>query len=125
MDKTKRSAGRGVAGAPGSGSSGSKLNPPVNTKPQTKQVSWRETYKVHPAADIFPMMSDDELQKLGEDIKASGLKHPIIFQNTDNNGDEILLDGRNRLEAMERAGIRSEYMTSTIAWATPLPISSA
>ena len=23
-------------------------------------MGWRDEYKVHPAADIFPMMSDDE-----------------------------------------------------------------
>jgi ParB/Sulfiredoxin domain len=87
-----------------------KLNPRDSLPQNDKQVSWREKYKVHPAADVFSMMSDEDLAKLGDDIKANGLKHPIIFQNTDNNGDEILLDGRNRLEAMERAGIRSEYI---------------
>jgi hypothetical protein len=65
--------------------------------------TWRDKYKVHPAADVFPPMSDAELAELGEDIKANGLKHPIIFQrDTD---EPVLLGGRNRLEAMERAGI--------------------
>jgi hypothetical protein len=37
-------------------------------------VKWGgTTYQVHPAAEVFPMMSDDELAKLGEDIKANGL----------------------------------------------------
>jgi hypothetical protein len=26
---------------------------------------WREQYKVHPAADVFPMMTDAELDELG------------------------------------------------------------
>jgi hypothetical protein len=65
---------------------------------------WREQYKVHPAADVFPMMSDEELAKLGEDIKTNGLKHPIIFMDMDGR-DLVLLDGRNRLEAIERAGM--------------------
>ena len=52
--------------------------------------TWRDKYKVHPAADVFPMMDGDELAKLGEDIKANGLKHPIIFQV----GTSMLLDGR-------------------------------
>jgi ParB-like chromosome segregation protein Spo0J len=33
---------------------------------------------VHPYADAFPMMSDDALDALADDIKANGLRHPII-----------------------------------------------
>ena len=62
--------------------------------------SWREQYKVHPSADAFPMMSDDELATLGADIKANGLKIPITVD-----AKGVLLDGRNRIEAMKRAGI--------------------
>jgi hypothetical protein len=29
-------------------------------------ASWRDLIKVHPAADLFPTMSDDELDGLGE-----------------------------------------------------------
>jgi ParB-like chromosome segregation protein Spo0J len=65
---------------------------------------WRETYKIHPAADVFPMMSDDQLTKLGQDIKANGLGSPITFFDPPG-GERMLLDGRNRLEAMERVGI--------------------
>src|SRR5262249_11562484 len=61
---------------------------------------WRKKYRVHPAADVFPMMRDEELQKLGENIKAHGLAEPIAHKS-----DGEVLDGRNRLEAMERAGI--------------------
>jgi hypothetical protein len=67
---------------------------------------WRETYKVHPAADVFPMMSDEELDALGQDIKANGLRVPLLFSSQGE--DHVLLDGRNRLEAMERAGITIE-----------------
>ena len=78
--------------------------------------SWRDIYKVHPAADAFPMMDDDGLAELGEDIKANGLREPIKFMRTGKarpvegmepatEQPEILLDGRNRLEAMERLGI--------------------
>lgn len=70
-------------------------------------TTWRNRFKVHPAADVFPMMSDDELAELGEDIKANGLQSPIICQDISEAGGgeaEILLDGRNRLEAMERSG---------------------
>ena len=59
---------------------------------------WRD--KVHPAADGFPMMPEDELAKLTEDIKANGMRFPITLDK-----DGGLLDGRNRLEALERAGL--------------------
>jgi hypothetical protein len=64
---------------------------------------WRERYKVHPVAELFPMMSGEELVKFGEDIRANGLKVPLDFQRKA--GRDVLLDGRNRLEAMERAGV--------------------
>ena len=75
--------------------------------------TWRERFTVHPAADVFPMMSDDELQKLGEDIKANGLQSPIICQDTP--GPElILLDGRNRLMAMQRVGLYDGHDVDTV-----------
>lgn len=64
-------------------------------------ASWRERITVHPAADLFPGMSDDELRQLGEDIRAHDLQVPVVFL-----ADGLtLIDGRNRLDAMERAGL--------------------
>jgi hypothetical protein len=79
-------------------------------------MGWRDKYKVHPAADVFPMMDEDELAQLGEDIKANGLREPMKLLRVGKakpvdgiahatTQDEVLIDGRNRLEAMERAGI--------------------
>lgn len=65
---------------------------------------WRDDYRVHPYADSHPKLSDEELRVLGEDIKANGLKNPIVLF-TDATGTVWLLDGRSRLEAMERAGV--------------------
>jgi hypothetical protein len=59
---------------------------------------------VHPAADIFPMMSEEELQDLAEDIKANGLVHPLIVDK-----DNQLIDGRNRLAACKLAGIEPRF----------------
>src|SRR5262245_53773770 len=67
---------------------------------------WREDNKVHPAADIFPMMSDEELAKLGEDIKQNGIRMPIGFWHPPGEPKKaVLMDGRNRLEAAERVGM--------------------
>jgi hypothetical protein len=57
--------------------------------------------KIHPAAELFPMLSNAELQELAADIKKKGLLFPIsIYGKT---GE--LLDGRNRLAACEIAGV--------------------
>jgi DNA-binding Lrp family transcriptional regulator len=76
-------------------------------------TGWRDHIKVHPAADLFPMMSDDELRALGEDIKKRGLTVHLCFwspsQDRWEKGESYLLDGRNRLEAMERAGIEIPF----------------
>jgi hypothetical protein len=60
---------------------------------------WRSLIRIHPAADLFPMMSPDDLRVLGEDIKANGLSKVVVTC------DGQLLDGRNRLDAMELAGL--------------------
>ena len=35
------------------------------------------TYKTHPAAELFPMMVENEIKELAEDIKLNGLREPI------------------------------------------------
>jgi DNA-binding Lrp family transcriptional regulator len=75
----------------------------TNTKPK----SWRDVIAVHPAADMFPMMTPDELKALGEDIDKHGMRSPIVIWSPPDEGDkrEFLLDGRNRLEAAELLGL--------------------
>jgi DNA-binding Lrp family transcriptional regulator len=71
---------------------------------------WRDHLPIHPAAELFPLMSPDELRALGEDIKKNGLKSPIALWATGDNEthDEFqLLDGRNRLDAMELVGLQT------------------
>jgi len=76
-------------------------------------TGWRDKYKVHPATDLFPMMSDAELEKLGEDIKMNGLADELViwvpdtthYYPQDISTFGSIVDGRNRLEAMERCGI--------------------
>ena len=87
--------------------------PPQSSDPRSKKETprslWRQLIKVHPAAELFPMMSDDELILLGRDIAKHGLREHLVlwtpYQSEDfsyNSSDEYLLDGRNRLEAIER-----------------------
>jgi len=55
---------------------------------------------IHPYADKFPMLSDDELDQLAESISEVGLLHPVVVDDAG-----LVVDGRNRLAACERAGV--------------------
>jgi hypothetical protein len=85
----------------------------IMTQPAVDRSSstqdWRTRYPVHPCADVFPMLPDDELDALAADIKTHGLKNPIVLWRDLGAGkgrrEYLLLDGRNRLEAFQRAGI--------------------
>jgi len=61
--------------------------------------------KAHPIADLFPMMSAEELAALTESMRVHGYdsKHPIMTY------EGIILDGRNRYAAAESAGIRPTF----------------
>jgi hypothetical protein len=67
--------------------------------------SWRDLYQVHPCADVFPMMSDEEIDELANDIKLNGLRESVIRWMNPIDQQVYILDGRNRLEALERIGI--------------------
>lgn len=56
---------------------------------------------VHPYAEEFPMASSEELDELTESIGSVGLIHAITVTP-----DGLVLDGRNRLEACERAQVQ-------------------
>jgi hypothetical protein len=64
----------------------------------------RRAMKVHPVTDLLPMMTDDEIADLAEDIKTQGLLNPIVL---DDQG--MLIDGRNRLRACELAGVEPRF----------------
>jgi N6-adenosine-specific RNA methylase IME4/ParB-like chromosome segregation protein Spo0J len=71
------------------------------TSPKNK--SWREILPIHPAADMFPLMSRSELKELADDIKQHGLRQPVCIVE-DDRGYKVLIDGRNRLDALELLG---------------------
>lgn len=74
-------------------------------------MNWRDDYPVHPAAEVFPMMSVEEIKALGEDISANGLQVPIVLWTDEDT--TYVLDGRNRLDAMHTAGLDTEKAIST------------
>ena len=70
------------------------------------QPSWRNTLKIHPACELIPPVSDADLDALGDDILANGLTAPIALTP-----DGLLLDGRSRLDALERKGVKVSIYT--------------
>ena len=76
-----------------------------------KKLSWCDVLKVHPAAEWFESLSQEELLQLGEDIQTNGLTSPIVVWSPgamDDRGAQevLLLDGRNRLDSC-RGGRRA------------------
>lgn len=59
----------------------------------------------HPIANIWPMMSDEEISALAEDIKEQGLIEPVWLY------EGKILDGRNRAKACTIAGVTVETKT--------------
>jgi hypothetical protein len=69
---------------------------------------WRTHLPVHPAADLFPLLSESELKELAEDIrKNGGLQQPVKLWRRWKTKDVVLLDGRNRLDALSLLGFLS------------------
>lgn len=59
----------------------------------------------HPLASCFPMMGEDELLELAEDIAKNGLLEPVTLY------ESKILDGRNRYRACKLKGIDPDYLT--------------
>lgn len=58
----------------------------------------------HEYARLFPMLSDEEVQELADDIAKNGLRIPIVID-----ADDKILDGRNRAAACAIAGVEPVY----------------
>jgi N6-adenosine-specific RNA methylase IME4 len=57
----------------------------------------------HPLANLFPMMEQADIEKMGDDIVTFGLRHKIVLL------DGMVLDGRNRQAACIFADVAPEY----------------
>ncbi|MGB8572185.1 MAG: ParB N-terminal domain-containing protein [Pseudolabrys sp.] len=78
---------------------------PTTTDDQNQQEqprSWRDVLPIHPAAELLPLMSADELRELADDIEKNGLQEKVDI--TEQDGVLMLLDGRNRLDALQLLG---------------------
>lgn len=69
--------------------------------------------KIHPAAELFPPMTEAEFLGLKEDIRQHGQREAIVVWKGD------LIDGRHRLRACRELGIQpeiAELMDETDPW---------
>ena len=77
---------------------------------------WIGEYPVHPVASLFPMIDDDALNALAEDIKKNGQREPILvafFDGMDTT-EPVVIDGRNRFKACELAGVKPIFSNDYI-----------
>lgn len=69
----------------------------------TRLKGTTEYMEFHAIAEVFPLMSDAEFERLEGDIAANGLLEAIwIYQGK-------IIDGRNRFKACERAGVEPRF----------------
>lgn len=80
-------------------------------------------YPPHPAATAFPLMEGEAYERLREDIRANGLRVPIILAQHQN--EWCILDGRNRLRACSETGreVKHDYFEGDLGAAIRYSIS--
>jgi hypothetical protein len=78
-----------------------------NSTPESEPKGWRDLLPIHPAAELFPLMGVDELRQLADDIQQNGLSEaPVLYDGPDG---VCVIDGRNRLDALELIGGRELF----------------
>lgn len=61
------------------------------------------SYELHPLCTLFPRLSGAEFDALRDDIKANGLRQPIVLHQG------LILDGGNRYRACIEAGVTPRF----------------
>ncbi len=61
-------------------------------------------YELHPLCTLFPRLEGNEFESLCADIKANGLRNPIVIH------EGMILDGGNRYRACVESGVEPEFI---------------
>lgn len=64
----------------------------------------KKEIEFHPICECFPLMSEEKLEELAENIKENGLLNPIVTF------EEKILDGRNRYLACLKVGVEHRFI---------------
>ena len=67
--------------------------------------------QIHPAAECFRMMTEEELAALAADISENGQRDPIVLGIVNGAATAVLIDGRNRERACEMIKVEPYYET--------------
>ncbi len=59
---------------------------------------------IHEVSKVFPLLNDEDLQRLVEDIRKNGLREAIVTHNG------AVIDGQNRLRACKLAGVEPRFV---------------
>jgi ParB-like chromosome segregation protein Spo0J len=62
----------------------------------TIEMKSPQSFAVHPAAEVFPLIDGEAFERLVESIRKHGVQNPVVYSGN------TLLDGRNRIRAVER-----------------------
>jgi hypothetical protein len=71
-------------------------------------MTWRDHLPVHPAAELFPALSPDDLRQLGEDIKANGVRQRVVVEPGENGEFALIVEtwpGFLALDELIEAGL--------------------
>ena len=71
----------------------------------SKGNSSLQTYEDHQIASVFPLLTEDKLVELAEDIRQHGLRSDITLYQ------EHILDGRNRYRACRISGVQPRFIS--------------
>lgn len=82
---------------------------------------WSESYPPHPAAEVFPMLEGAERDALVADIREHGVREPVALWRDPESGTTYTLDGRNRFECAELAGMELLEVPTRVFYADGEP----